>query len=388
MTDDLRYQPSTSDLRWLEPLGLVTCLVIGSVPDGSRDRFGVLAPEVRNVPPSPVTGLLHQGAYAVEVDEDWHAVVVLGGIPAGSAGGERRSLDSGHLITAWAVQQQMWGQARPLGGDSRHRVGDLVKPDGGTAVGSVLKIVGSGSGYLYEVDVRGRKQRYTEQSLQAVAGDPDDMEFWLAQSPAGADAVALTLTWTKLTHPLTDTVYSFASSKTVFRAYQFKPVLKILTGSSGRILIADEVGLGKTIEAGLIWSELEQRGRLDHVLVVAPSVLTYKWQAEMRRRFDRDLDILRPKDLDAWLDRVEAGGDPPVHGVISIESCAGLTRCWPGSPRSSTGSIWSSSTRPTACATARARPTPWASCSPTTATTSCCCPPHRSTWATTISSTW
>ncbi|MEE3922058.1 hypothetical protein V2I01_38640 [Micromonospora sp. BRA006-A] len=69
---------------------------------------------------------------------------------------------------------------------------------------------------------------------------------------------------------MTDTLYSFASSKTVFRAYQFKPVLKVLTGSSGRLLIADEVGLGKTIEAGLIWSELEQRSRLDRVLVVAP----------------------------------------------------------------------------------------------------------------------
>ncbi|WP_158088727.1 helicase-related protein [Thermoactinospora rubra] len=320
MSDDLLYRPSTTDLRWLEPLNLATCLVIGAVPDGSRDRFKALAQEVRGMPASLVTRLLHRGTYAVEIDEDWHAVVVLDGVTSEPAGAERRSMDSGHLIAAWAVQQEMWKQAQPLGDDARYRVGDLVKPDGGSVVGNVIKVVPSGFGYRYEVEIRGKKRRYTEQSLQGVAGDPDDMEFWLAQEPAGADDVALTLTWTKLTHPLTDTIYSFASSKTVFRAYQFKPVLKILTGSSGRILIADEVGLGKTIEAGLIWSELEQRRKLDRVLVIAPSVLKYKWQAEMRRRFDRNLDLLRPRDLDEWLDRVEDGDDPTLHAIVSIES--------------------------------------------------------------------
>src|SRR3546814_14308165 len=53
-----------------------------------------------------------------------------------------------------------------------------------------------------------------------------------------------------------------------------------------RLLIADEVGLGKTIEAGLVWTELEQRERLRRVLVVAPAALVQKWRAEMRRRFD------------------------------------------------------------------------------------------------------
>ncbi len=70
---------------------------------------------------------------------------------------------------------------------------------------------------------------------------------------------------------LTDFLYSFAATRTIFKPYQFLPALKILSGSTGRILIADEVGLGKTIEAGLIWTELEQRSPIRRGLIVVPS---------------------------------------------------------------------------------------------------------------------
>lgn len=55
-------------------------------------------------------------------------------------------------------------------------------------------------------------------------------------------------------------MFSFRATRTTFRPYQFKPVLKLLQTGKARLLIADEVGLGKTIEAGLIWTELEARG--------------------------------------------------------------------------------------------------------------------------------
>ncbi|MEV0974981.1 DEAD/DEAH box helicase [Microtetraspora glauca] len=321
MPDDLRYHPSIHDLRWLSRLTPATCLVIGDVPDGSRDRLTSLAPEVRGAPISPFSGLLHQGAYAVENDGEWHAIVVLiGQVPAAAASAEQRFTKSGHLVIASAFHQQFWDRSQPLIGDARFRAGDMVRPNGVSTVGSVTAVVRFPGGYVYDVDLRGEVKRFSEQSLHPVQGDPSDPKFWLTQTPADAAGLSLTLTWTKLSHPLTDTLYSFSSSKTVFRAYQFKPVLKILTGSSGRILIADEVGLGKTIEAGLIWSELEQRGKLDRVLVLAPSVLKYKWQAEMRRRFDRKLDLMAPRELDDFADRLEHGESPTLHGVISIES--------------------------------------------------------------------
>lgn len=62
---------------------------------------------------------------------------------------------------------------------------------------------------------------------------------------------------------------------------QFKP----------RVLIADEVGLGKTIEAALIYEELKARGTAKRVLIIAPSGLCLQWQQEMREKFFEDFVI-------------------------------------------------------------------------------------------------
>ncbi len=63
----------------------------------------------------------------------------------------------------------------------------------------------------------------------------------------------------RLTGRLADLIYSMEATNTEFHAHQFKPVLKMLASPTGNMLIADEVGLGKTIEAGLIWTELRAR---------------------------------------------------------------------------------------------------------------------------------
>ncbi|WP_433496831.1 DEAD/DEAH box helicase [Sphaerimonospora sp. CA-214678] len=322
MAHDLRYQPSLQELGWLCDLPLATCLVVGDVADDARDAFKNLAPEVRGVQADPIISHhLHEGAYAIESKGSWHGVLVLSArLPVAAEDEERQFTLGGHLGLAQMVYQAKWNEAQPFAGNACFRVGDMVQPEGERLVGTITQVIPQGAAYLYEVDLRGELHTYTEGSLTPVQGDPSRPEFWLSQSPANAADLSLTLTWTKLTHPLTDTLYSFASSKTVFRAYQFKPVLKMLTGSSGRILIADEVGLGKTIEAGLIWSELEQRRKLDRVLVVVPSVLKYKWQAEMRRRFDRTLDLVKASDLAEFAEALDKGDDGPLHAVISIES--------------------------------------------------------------------
>lgn len=58
-----------------------------------------------------------------------------------------------------------------------------------------------------------------------------------------------------------------------------------------RMILADEVGLGKTIEAGLIIKELRARGMADRVLVVVPASLTVQWQQEMATKFNETFDI-------------------------------------------------------------------------------------------------
>lgn len=80
-------------------------------------------------------------------------------------------------------------------------------------------------------------------------------------------------------------ISSLKASKTLFRSYQFKPLMKFLNSPNHRLLIADEVGLGKTIEAGHIMLELKARKQLGNVLVICPISLEKKWQEELREKF-------------------------------------------------------------------------------------------------------
>ncbi|MEE9942047.1 MAG: helicase-related protein [Achromobacter xylosoxidans] len=66
-----------------------------------------------------------------------------------------------------------------------------------------------------------------------------------------------------------------------------------------RYLLADEVGLGKTIEAGLVLRELKLRGRAKRILVVAPKGLVRQWQAEMRQHFGEPFHFVEPSSLTA-----------------------------------------------------------------------------------------
>lgn len=77
-----------------------------------------------------------------------------------------------------------------------------------------------------------------------------------------------------------------------------------------RYLLADEVGLGKTIEAGLILRELKLRGMARRILVVAPKGLVRQWQAEMRLHFGEKFQFIEPAELAAFRQwRVNADAD-------------------------------------------------------------------------------
>lgn len=67
--------------------------------------------------------------------------------------------------------------------------------------------------------------------------------------------------------------------------YQVETVLKVLRTFRGRALLADEVGLGKTVEAGMLISEFVLRGMARRTLVIAPAALIGQWQAELREKF-------------------------------------------------------------------------------------------------------
>lgn len=101
----------------------------------------------------------------------------------------------------------------------------------------------------------------------------------------------------RLSGRLTDMLYSLEATDTQFFAHQFKPVLKVLESPTGHLLIADEVGLGKTIEAGLIWTELAARHRYNRLVVLCPKVLCDKWRAELRTKFDINAQLMNAQEL-------------------------------------------------------------------------------------------
>ena len=81
--------------------------------------------------------------------------------------------------------------------------------------------------------------------------------------------------------------------------YQLYPVLKSLAMPRVSLLLADDVGLGKTIEAGLIVSELIARNRVKRVLVICPASLQLQWKEELKEKFYLDFEIVdRKKTFD------------------------------------------------------------------------------------------
>lgn len=93
------------------------------------------------------------------------------------------------------------------------------------------------------------------------------------------------LTASLIRNPTISSLYSLNSAKIDFIPHQFRPVLKFIRSDRPRLLIADGVGVGKTIEAGLILRELQSRRNLDSVLIICPRPLVSerKWETEMRR---------------------------------------------------------------------------------------------------------
>ncbi len=119
----------------------------------------------------------------------------------------------------------------------------------------------------------------------------------------------------KINNTSNNTISSLKASKTIFKAYQFKPLLKFLNSSNRRLLIADEVGLGKTIEAGHIMMELAARKELRNVLIICPKMLQEKWKNELKEKFNFFFKIYdRKKDL---VSELVSGA---VRGIVNYES--------------------------------------------------------------------
>jgi len=109
-------------------------------------------------------------------------------------------------------------------------------------------------------------------------------------------------------------------SRVIPMSYQLVPVLMALELPEARLLLADDVGLGKTIEAGLIVSELLGRRLAERVLFVTPANLREQWQDILRRFFHIEAKIISKRHLRQLERELLVGGDPWGHYPFLITS--------------------------------------------------------------------
>lgn len=105
--------------------------------------------------------------------------------------------------------------------------------------------------------------------------------------------------WGTVASADTRTLQAPFRSGIVIKDYQLVPVARELATPRVNLLVADDVGLGKTVEAGLIVQEMLLRHRARRVVVVCPASLTGKWRAEMADRFGLAFDVLDAARLKA-----------------------------------------------------------------------------------------
>jgi SNF2 family DNA or RNA helicase len=86
-----------------------------------------------------------------------------------------------------------------------------------------------------------------------------------------------------------------------------------------RFLLADEVGLGKTIEAGLVLKEMKIRDRIKRILILAPRGLIYQWISEMKNRFNEDFQLIEPSDYDIFEENYWQRFDQVITTVDSVK---------------------------------------------------------------------
>jgi SNF2 family DNA or RNA helicase len=210
--------------------------------------------------------------------------------------------------------------------DSQFKHGDIVirvtrRDEVGTIRGEAQQLAGRN---FYRVLFPGSTTpvSVSESDLEQVHPEMSIEDRLLAGEFGNKSTFSRLLTYERLRRPLQDTLYSLRASRTEFQPYQFKPLLKFLRSSKQRLLLADEVGLGKTIEAGYILCEMMARhpDTFRRALIVCKASLCIKWQMEMRKRFDLRFDLWKTDQLREFLQRFRENEDEEFLAVCSLES--------------------------------------------------------------------
>jgi superfamily II DNA or RNA helicase len=196
-----------------------------------------------------------------------------------------------------------------------------------SSIGVVEAIAQGARRQMVTLNIAGRKSRVPVDQIEPMPSTSETPIDHLRAARFGTPSdLRRVLSFVRLTGKLADMIYSMETTNTEFHAHQFKPVLKLLASPTGNLLIADEVGLGKTIEAGLIWHELRARFDYRRLLVVCPKVLCPKWELELRSKFGVDARIYDA----ASLERAIEDETTQSQGFVAIAGLQGLRPRKPG----------------------------------------------------------
>src|SRR5262249_20683882 len=147
-------------------------------------------------------------------------------------------------------------------------IGELVVPRSDPKmVVPIIEVLSDGAEVRYRVFQNGTKAIYYESQLQACPQTSGPHKALTAEQ------MRAYLTSLQLLAPSTANHLSLRSGRIKFVPYQYRRVLMLVRADRPRLLIADEVGVGKTIEAGLIIRELRARMNVFSILVICPKAL-------------------------------------------------------------------------------------------------------------------
>ena len=165
----------------------------------------------------------------------------------------------------------------------------------------------------YQVFLNGELKTFVTGQIELCA--PKAKYNWV-----DIDTFQSSLSSYQINNPSASNLYSLNAARIDFVPYQFRPALKIINSDEPRILIADSVGVGKTIEAGLIIKELDARDELEKIMIICPKPLVaeHKWRDEMHR-FDEDFEELNGKDLRQLITDMDTYGEwSPRHSKVIV----------------------------------------------------------------------
>lgn len=193
--------------------------------------------------------------------------------------------------------------------DEGFKIGDVVTlVSDSTAIGAVTNIEGN----RYTVLINGMAQSFYGEQIKPFKQK-------LKSNLLPIKRVRSSLTAYQINHPGNSNLYSLNSARIDFVPYQFRPALKMIKADSPRLLVADDVGVGKTIEAGLILKEMEARSNISSVLIICPRPLVAerKWVLEMKR-FDENFTQLDGKDFAEAVSETDRDGVWPERHSKTI----------------------------------------------------------------------